>query len=148
MARSNPKIALKLVMTSSLFLGLGTGTTLLSLLIERLASEPIWVCGASPRFCAGASTVSAASAAVPAHLVRKELDVDRLLEIAGETCGPEPDRVVPERYRRQRDDGNRRCPRLLGEHLGGVRTVHVREPEIHEDHVWEMFVGERHPLLA
>ncbi len=113
-----------------------------------MASDPIWVCGASPRFRAGASTVSAALAAVPAHLVRKAFDVDRLLEIAGETGGSEPGRVVLEGYRGQRDDGNRRCPRLLGEHPGGVRTVHVREPEVHEDQVWEMFVGERHPLLA
>ncbi len=27
---------------------------------------------------------------------------------------------------------------------GGVRTVHVRQPEIHQDDAWKMLIGERH----
>src|SRR5204863_1029867 len=90
----------------------------------------------------------AASGAEPAYLVRKAFDVDRLLEVAGESGVREPGGVSFERDRAQRDHGDRRCPRPVREDPGSFRTVHVRQSEVHQDDVRKMLGTERDGLRA
>src|SRR5256714_15668163 len=79
-----------------------------------------------------------ASGAKPAYLVRKALDVDRLLEVAGESAVRNPGDVSFERDRAQRDHGDPRCPCPAREDPGSFRTVHVRQSEVHQDDVRKM----------
>jgi DNA-binding NarL/FixJ family response regulator len=51
-------------------------------------------------------------------------------------------------YRAQRDDGEVGCPHVVGECPGRVRAVHVREPEVHEDHVWQLLARYGHAFGA
>src|SRR3990172_8431487 len=69
---------------------------------------------------AGASTVSpeasaSGAPAVPTHQLRKGLDVDRLLDVAGEPGVSEPCGGFLERHGREGDDRDRRRPRVAGE---------------------------------
>ena len=104
-------------------------------------------------FRAGAGTrrpgaAQPARRAVAAHLVRELADADRLLEVAGEPGRDEPVAAL-ERQRAQRDDRDPpRCARQPARAPRRVRAVHVREPEVHQDHVRQVLGGERDPLGA
>ena len=78
----------------------------------------------------------AAAPAVPAHLVGKRGDVDRLLEIAVKTRRQEPV-AAPGRGRgAERDDRYTSSFRAAAKLACHVLSVHVGKPEVEENQVW------------
>src|SRR6266516_4707489 len=86
--------------------------------------------------------------AVAANLVWELADADRLFEVAGEPGGEEPVAAAVGRQGAQRDDRDPCRPAPGSEYPCSVRAVHVREPEVHQDHVRQLLGSERDPLCA
>ena len=53
-----------------------------------------------------------------------------------------------EPQRAQRNDRDRGGPRVASERSGCIRAVHVRQPEVHQDHVRQVLGGKRQSLGA
>ena len=82
------------------------------------------------------------------HLPGERAHVDRLLEVAVEALREQPLAIALHRERGQRDDRNRGSSRIALERDHGVRPIHVRQPDVHQDHVREACTGDGDALGA
>ena len=81
--------------------------------------------------------------AVTAHLFRELANADRLLEITSEYGGEEPLAVAFEWHRAQRDDRDSGRLRPVGQRPRGIGAMHVRQAQVHQNHV-RLMLGREH----
>src|SRR5437763_5478751 len=86
--------------------------------------------------------------AVATYLAGKVPNADRLFDVAVETGGDEPLAVSLHRERRERDDRDRGGPGVVLELADRHRPVHVRQANVHQDHVRQLLDGERYRCAA